>query len=462
MRDALRRFSLERALQLAIAATIVSAVLAAGALLSWLGPARKARWVALLALVVVALVYAYRHGAGRKPNHAYAAALAFLILAAASVGWSAHPSLTVARTGALALLFAACGALAHATAGRPEAISGVLHGVLAGTGAVAVGGLLVLLFEHDRAIAPATTSLAARYQGLGGGPDTATMVLAVGVPVGAYALVDARSALGRAGAATLLALFLGSIVASGSRGALVSAFGGLLAFSLLAVRAWRPRGLAAAAVVVLFALSIAVMRLPDPAEAAPPPPPPAAPGPDDVPSAAPGYVDANDVLRLQDDVGRPPPGVGDTKRRTRTLLGTSGRAEAWRGALGQGGERPLLGHGFGTEDRVFVDRYVNFNSNSIENSYIGLFLQLGLAGLAAFLALVGVLLAPAARAFGRLAPPELRVAAACAGALVVGLVLACFQSYIYAVGNNATAAVWICAFLLAAATTTQHVSPGRR
>ena len=33
-----------------------------------------------------------------------------------------------------------------------------------------------------------------------------------------------------------------------------------------------------------------------------------------------------------------------------------------------------------------------------------------------------------------------------------GLLLAGFQSYLYAVGNNATAAVWICAFLLAAAT----------
>ncbi len=33
--------------------------------------------------------------------------------------------------------------------------------------------------------------------------------------------------------------------------------------------------------------------------------------------------------------------------------------------------------------------------------------------------------------------------------LVAGLVLGFFQSYLYAVGNNATAVLWICIFLLA-------------
>jgi hypothetical protein len=37
-------------------------------------------------------------------------------------------------------------------------------------------------------------------------------------------------------------------------------------------------------------------------------------------------------------------------------------------------------------------------------------------------------------------------------------VLAFFQSYIYAVGSNAAAAVWICAFMLAAAATLRDTS----
>jgi O-antigen ligase len=144
--------------------------------------------------------------------------------------------------------------------------------------------------------------------------------------------------------------------------------------------------------------------------------------------------------------------VADTTSRPRTIFGTSGRAEAWQGALEQAAKRPLVGFGFGTESRVFVERYVGFESNLPENSYIGLFLQLGIVGLAVFLALPALLVVRAVRAPARLDPARLRLAAACAGGLGAGLVLALFQSYIYSAGNNASAAVWICGFLLAAAT----------
>ena len=97
---------------------------------------------------------------------------------------------------------------------------------------------------------------------------------------------------------------------------------------------------------------------------------------------APGYLDANlQGPRLQDDIGHPGVGVADTTRRERNLTGSSGRTEAWRGALGLAADRPVVGYGFGTEDRTFVDRYVFFNSNVPENSYIGILLQLGLVGL---------------------------------------------------------------------------------
>ena len=160
---------------------------------------------------------------------------------------------------------------------------------------------------------------------------------------------------------------------------------------------------------------------------------------------------------LQDDIGLPPFGVGETRKKPRTLFGTSGRAQAWQGALNLGGERPLLGFGFGTEDRVFVDRYADFNSNTIENSYLGLFVELGVVGIGVLLVLIGIVAARTVRAVRRLRRQERQVAAACAGATVAGLVLALFQSYIYAPGNNATAALWICVFLLVAATAISEV-----
>ena len=39
---------------------------------------------------------------------------------------------------------------------------------------------------------------------------------------------------------------------------------------------------------------------------------------------------------------------------------SSGRTQAWRGAIGQAEQRPVVGYGFGTESRVFIDRWSGF------------------------------------------------------------------------------------------------------
>jgi hypothetical protein len=197
---------------------------------------------------------------------------------------------------------------------------------------------------------------------------------------------------------------------------------------------------------VLLAASLGVGAVPSPAAVNPPEPTGTDPSPAVI-TPAPGYVDVNAKgIRLQDDIGHPGIGVADTERHVRGLLGSSGRSEAWAGAITQALKRPVAGHGFGTEDRVFVDRYVFFNSNVPENSYIGLFLQLGLVGVALLGAFAVLALMRALRTAGG------RNAAACAAVVAAGLVLALFQSYLYAAGNNATAAFWISGFLLFAAT----------
>lgn len=461
--EVMRRLTLVRAVQAAIVATILTAVLAAGAILAWLDTARSLRWVALGTLVALSLAYAWRQRGGPKPLALYGAAATFVALAYASATWSAAPFLSVARASALAILFVACGALAYATAGRPSAIRPILDAVLAGTVTVAVGGLIVLVVEHDRAVTPATTVAPARYQGLGGGPDTAMMVLSVGVPLALHALLDAGSRLGRVVGGVAFALLLGSIVASGSRGALAASGAGAIIYTLVTRPGARARVVAVAAVLGVFGVALAVSELPQPLPPGSTNPAAATRPLESSISPArprPGYLDANLVLRLQDDVGHPPLGVPDTRVRPRTFLSTSGRAEAWVGALGQAAERPLLGYGFGTEERVFVDRYFVFASGVPENSYVGLLLQLGALGTAAFCVLVALLVACVVRAVRTLGGRELGLTAACAGAVAAGLVLALVQSYFYAVGNNATAAFWLCAFLLAA--TTSRYAPDPR
>ena len=433
--------TLERAVQFAIALTMLTTLVSAGSLLDWIGPARKLRWAALLALVAVAVVYALRRR-GRPPAPAaYALAAALAVLAGASALWSAAPRLTVGRAGAFALVLLAAAALAYG-ATRREAVEAILQGVLLGAAAIAVAGLLVLAFRYDRAVQAATTVSPARYQGLGGGPNMAPMALAIATPLALHFASAARATVLRVAAAAAGVLLLGSIAFSGSRGALAAAFAGLGVYALVAANGRRRLVLVGVA-AALAAGTLAVSQLPSTAATNPPEPTGQDPNPARV-TPAPGYIDANlQGLRLQDDIGHP--GVrGETPRDERTLIGSSGRTEAWRGALGLVADRPIAGYGFGTEDRTFVDRYVFFNSNVPENSYIGILLQLGIVGLVLLVLLVSALLRPALRARDE-------VAAAATAAFAAAAVLGLFQSYLYAAGNVATAPAWVAGFAALAA-----------
>jgi O-antigen ligase len=446
---AARHLSLERAVQGAIVATIVFTVLASGSLLSWISVAQKLRWLALLALVALALLWAVRMRAELLPPTVLGVAAVFLGLVLVSVVWSVDRGATIGRGLGLTLVFVVAVALACVARGRPDVQLGLLYALVAAAGVVCVGGLLVLLFRYDRAIAAATPVLPARYQGLGGGPNTATMLLAVVFPPAAYVALSDRSRFLRLGAFAVALGSLASIVASGSRGALVAAFVGSLVLALVAAGSRRDAVRGAAVVVAVFAVSAALSQVPDPGGPGTPAPDIAADPYPPKAGAVPPYVWVDNVLRLQDDVGRPAAGT-TTEDEGREPLGSSGRREAWAGALDQASERPVAGYGFGTESAVFVDRYVGFNSSVPENSYLGLLLQLGALGLAALLVLAGVLVVPAVRAARRLDARGRGVAAACAGAVAAGLTLAVVQSFIYAPGNVATLAFWICAFLLAA------------
>ena len=319
-------------------------------------------------------------------------------------------------------------------------------------GAVAVGlaGLLVLAVAHSHAVQPASYATPARYQGFGQDPNTVALLLAVVLPLAVWALLEARRPLQRLEAFCALGLLAGSIVASGSRGGLLAA--GVGALVVLPSRGLRLRAALAAAAVVVAAVVVgaAIQTLPkaspltvpaSPAPAAPQPPKPAKP-----PKPAPRYHNAEQEYPLDSDIGLPLPGGGQPTI-TRSLFGASGRLDAWTGALRDVVRRPVAGHGFGTERTVFVDRYYRFVGGLPENSYVGLALQLGFAGLLVFAALVVALVRPGLRAPRG---PRRALAGAGLGVLAAGLAIACVQSYVYSVGNLAAAALWIPAFLVPA------------
>ena len=161
-------------------------------------------------------------------------------------------------------------------------------------------------------------------------------------------------------------------------------------------------------------------------------------------------------MPMASEVGRPE--YKFVASQSRQLLSSSGRVGAWKGAVLQADQRPLLGYGFGTEDHVFINRYYNFQSDRAENSWVGLYLQLGIAGVLALLSLLAFVLVRGARELlPAPAAPNLRLAA-CAGVVVAGCVESLVQSFIYSAGDIATLSLWVCAALLVSASTGKPAS----
>jgi len=361
--------------------------------------ARTYRWVCLFVLLGVALVSAAASWSrNRLPRSFIALAAGLLSLAFASAAWSADASLTLRRAGSLALLFAIAAALLLACRHR------VLIGLLTGAAAVGIAGLGMLAFDHDAAVQAASTQAPARFQGFEQNPDTAALLFALAIPIAAYLLLAARTPKTRLTLTAALLLFAGSITASGARGPMLGALVGTLVVVAAATRA-RRRLVLAAVTVAVFGACLGISRIPQSTPA--------------------------------------PPSSSGAPTIQRTLFTSSGRRAAWVGAIHQAEDRPVAGYGFGTEGLVFVDRYAAFDSDLVENSYIGAALQLGIAGLVLLLAVVLAALGPFARA------PSRGIQAACAGVAVAALVVAITQSYLFSVGNIGTATAWISLFLVA-------------
>jgi O-antigen ligase len=436
------REQLEGAIQVTLVALVVVVAFVASHIQPWNVPGfRPMRTFVLLELVALALAYLVVTKTRPRALPGLFATAAFTLLALLSALWSPHVGLTVDRAVGFAALVVAAAALAFGAMDRPRVAGGLMLALVAATTLIAIAGLFELWHAYDQAVLPATRGQGARYNGIGQNPNQIPMLIALVLPFALWVLRESGGRL-RAVAAAAVLLLAGSLVASGSRGALIAAFAGCLIYLLAVVQ--RRRVVVVAGAAALFVVAALAMQVPQPATN----------NPDlygtfgRTPKLGP--KDLNNRLPLESEFGFPGESV-DTNR-TRTLFFTSGRLQAWETAVEQGLDRPIAGYGFGTEDETFVDRSYLFVSRAVENSFIGVFLQLGAIGLALLVAALALPLVAWWRVRTALDPERTEYAAACAGAVVAGLVLAVPQSYLTSVGSPPTAAFWISLFLLAALT----------
>ncbi len=428
------------ALDLAVAALLFLAIVAAAAgssvLLDVVSVGKPARWVLLVALGAAALLRALAFRSEWRLRPWVAAALGtYCGLTIVSVGWSIHPHLSLVRAGSVsfAVLVAAtlggCAALSTVTARR------LLDAILAAVAAVALAGFVLWLVDPSAAVQPGTIEYPSRFQGFEQNPNTGPMLLAVGMPLAFGRALSATSRRSRAVFSALLLAFVAELAASGSRGALVGGFLALLAVALLTPAARRARVGASLAVVALLAVTAWTMTIPQalPATARTQAPAPALSFP----------LDAEKVIPLSGEIGGPW-WTHSTAVAHRTLFSSSARFQAWRSAIVEGLDRPIAGYGFGTGESAFVNRFFGYHSDLPENSYIGLFLQLGLVGLAVLLAVLALCLVPGVRGCIRGGSDQReRRLPATLGAAAAGLLIGVSQSYFHAAGSIAFLSVWV-------------------
>jgi hypothetical protein len=433
----LRRAPLQLVVLGLLAATIVAMVLGSAysstVQQQWSGP----RWAFLVALWVASLV-AVRHSA-RRVVVVLVPLLPLVGFMAFSTAWSVRPQTTFGRAGALTIVFMIAAALAVAMEEDILPRDGVVAALLGGMTVVALGGAVLLVVSQPEAMHPGT----GRLNGLGGDSNTVSSMFGVGIPLALGAVLGWRGRRRRLAVAVLVVLVV-SVVASGSRGSLLAAAAGSVVVVAIATRGAKARAVAVG-LVALAAVAAAVgTAKPIGSESANHVPVPTGSVGEPVtgPKGHRVYLNAELSWRLEDDVGGSLPGAPPVDPH-RSALNSSGRTQAWEGALRQVRDRPLAGYGFGTESLVFVDRYVAFQGSYAENAYIGLLLQIGALGLAVFLFAFVV---AARRMRHQLAvgdEDERHWAAAFVGATAAGLVLALTQSFVGSAGNVAVLTFWI-------------------
>lgn len=418
------------------------------------------RWLILVAALLVAGVAAFlrwtrnpsRPGVGLIRLGLWAAS--FVAVALLSSGWSVAPKLSFERAVSLGALFALGFLVAYATEDNSGARRRALTGLAVGALGVGALGVLLLAIDKPAAVQQASPVTPWRFRGFTENPNTISILAAVTLPLIGWLLLTTADRRHRILWAAGGVLLLASIIAAESRGGLVAGVAGLATVSLATVRPASRLIAALAALAVVLVGGIELRVATDPGQAAfvsiqPPAP---------VGAKRSGPLTGHGgprgrVIRLptrtyelpgeETEIGNP------LLSRTAASVAGSGRVSEWKGVLKQVRERPLLGYGFGTEERVFVDRWYYFQGGTAENSYLGLLLQLGVLGELMVCGIGLALLAMAVRALRARTVARGEIGAE-AGVLVAAACLMVIQSYIYSVGNIASGTVWVALFLLGA------------
>ena len=407
-----------RSVAAAIGATFL-ALIASNSSLGWLKqPFLTARWAALLPLAVVLIPVARRLPQTRARRLLWLAILPGLALV--SSAWSVEPKLTIERAASFGILLwvvVVCGLL---WASDPRELRRF-------TDAIGCVSLIVLGISLVVAVTSQRGFLNGQLRGIFENPNGLGLFLALTYPFLAVAMERRRLVplqLVFAAAYFAVAFF------SDSRSGFVT-----LAITAVGYELSRRR-FGWAGICALGAVGVAAAMILFGGPEAPPiasiaPSTPSAPG-------APGTVPNAPKPPVSGAPG-PAESLGDRL--------TGARLEAWRATLSFVDDRPVVGYGFGTGDRIFAlnperVHFVNFQGANPNDAYLQLLLELGALGAVIFLVpllgacVVGVRCVVAGRSLDGIG---------CGLALVAGIAAGVVESVFTSAGAPWALLIWLAA-----------------
>lgn len=454
------RSSLERFLPTALAATVICSAMASSVEphLNRLG--HPTRWLGLLAVAVVAGWLVIRGRLLGRPTLGEALLFSFGLLAFLSATWSPWPWTSFAHSAAFAIVVVAASAIGRVYRGRRD-FAPPLAGLAVGAGVVGVAGLVLAVLHPLDAFQLAPF----RYRGVGQNPNTVPLLAALAIPLLLCLRLTARNRPRRRLAVIGIVVLVQTIFLSASRGSILAATLAVIIVVSLVKRAprWRVKAFAVLTAVLLYGLFsgaglASIIHIKEPSShasvtrhAGAPPrlerSSVVSPCSRSAPAIAKNITPARNARqgRLSVVTVRAPKAaavIALLVPRLNTLFTGSGRLAAWRAGMHLGMQRPLGGFGFGTEDLAFCRAshalLSVFEGAFVENSYIGIFLQLGLAGVVLFLVLVLVVIVRGVALVRHSRRDSATWNVGLVAVVVAGLVQAIFQSYVYSPGNIAT------------------------
>jgi hypothetical protein len=443
---------------------VCAAVLGSGSISRLLAAGEELRWVMLGLLFLAAIPYGFAH-VRDVPRWFLGPLLALAAIALLSAAWSVRPVASLEHAATFAVLAPTVVLVAAGAVQSRRRLKLTAVGLLAAPVAVTLAGLALVAVDRGRAV----QDTGERLRGLGQNPDTVALLLATAGPL---AVATAVAATGRRRVAALgaCAVIFGSLVASDARGSILAAVVGVIAYAGLRARTVRAVEVGRAALFVAVVVASVVFRdrLARPAgrSTAPVSSPSVhsqAPGASTVPSSPISsssvhsswwqvpFAPTVPASRVSVPFVSPGDEIGTRGYYVDkpVLHWGSGRVFAWISAVRVGLGRPILGFGFAMEQTAFRDRARFFQGDYTESSVVGMFLQLGVLGVALLVVPFAAVATAALRARRKLAGFD-REAVACGLGMVVGAALAAlFQSYLTSVGNVAALTAWSAAALAA-------------